>query len=190
MVDLIVVLALLGTVAALTIPRLDTAMRQVRLERLARQVASDTHRCRAAAVRLRRNVGLVFTQEGSRWSYKAVVDGDGDGVSRRDVEGGVDRQIQPKVAIDSLCPGARLGVPAGWRVPDPSGRGRLRSGSGVRAGRWGIISFSSLGDATPATLYFNDGRERLLAVRIYGGTARIRALEWRLGWPSWRRVSL
>lgn len=189
-VDTLVALALMGIGLAVALPNLASLRGQAGLERVARQLAADAIRCRAEAINRRRNVALVFDQQGNRSSYVPVADGDGDGVLRRDIQRGQDRPCGPHIFLDDLCRGARVGVPAGWGVPDPAGRGKLAPGDGVRAGRSGMLSFSPLGDATPATVYVNDGRERMLAVRIYGGTARVRVLEWRRGWARWRRIAL
>jgi len=190
MVDTLVALALMGLGVAIALPSLTSLRGQASLERVARQLAADAIRCRAEAINRRANVALVFDQHGDRFSYVPVADGDGDGVLRRDIQRGQDRPCGPRIRLDDLCRGARIGVPPGWGVPDPAGRGRLAPGDGVRAGRSDMLSFSPLGDATPATVYFNDGRERMLAVRIYGGTARVRVLEWRRGWAGWRRIAL
>jgi type II secretory pathway pseudopilin PulG len=190
LLDTLVTVAIIASALAVTLPALDGSRRQGSLARLARQVMADTHFCRAAALGRQRNVGLIFAQEAGGWTYTAVADGDWDGVSRRDYLAGADRALKRTVHLDVLCRGAGLGVPAGWRVPDPSGHGTLREGDGLRAGSAAIISFTPLGDATPASLYFNDGRSGMLVVRIYGGTARVRALEWRHGWPAWRRVPM
>lgn len=189
-VDTLVALALVGLGLSLALPNVMALRGQASLERVARQLAADAVHCRAAAINRRAHVALVFSKEGDRYVYVTVADGDGDGVLRRDMERGQDRPVGPRIVVDELCRGARLGVPEGWRVPDPSGRGRLRPGDGLRAGRSHMVSFSPLGDATPATIYINDGRERMLSVRIFGGTARVRVLEWRRGWATWRRLPL
>jgi type II secretory pathway pseudopilin PulG len=165
LVETLAWLGILGGLLVLAIPTLGGARRRADLENLARQLISDTNRCRAHAIGSQRRVGLVFTQWGKRWTYCGVVDGDHDGVSRKDLQRGIDRELFPRVDIGRLCLTAQLGVPTGWHVPDPSGMGQLRPGDGLRAGRAEIISFSPLGDATPATVYFNDGLERMLALR-------------------------
>jgi len=110
-------------------------------------------------------------------------------VSRRDFLSGVDRPIGPRVWVEFLSGGVRLGVPAGWQVPDPSGSGTLPPDDGLRIGLAAIMSFSPTAGATPCSVYFNDGRERMLAVRVAGGNGRVRLLEWQKGWPRWRDVT-
>lgn len=190
LVELLVALTILALAMTVTVPNLGAALRHAALGRLARTIAAEAHRCRMDAVNRCRNVGLVFACRGGKWSFTPVADGDGDGVSRRDFERGIDAPVRPAVLIDSLCRGASIGLPTGWRIPDPSGRGRLRRTDPLAAGRSDIVSFSPLGDATPATVYLTDNCDRVLAVRIYGATARVRILEWRRGWSKWRRLSL
>lgn len=190
LIEGMVAVAIAGLALAVSLPYLHEARRGAGLDTLARRLAAAAHRCRLLAIDRRHNVGLVFAEGADGWRYAAAEDGDGDGVSRRDVAAGIDPVLGAEVRFESLCEGARLGIPEGWEVPDPAGRGRLRPGDGLKAGSSDIISFTSLGNATSCTLYINDGRNRMLAVRIYGATARVRVLEWRRGWPRWRRRPL
>lgn len=188
-VELLVVVAISGLLVAITLPDLFAVRRQVDLPRLARQIASDARVCRQEALVSLRNIGLVFYEKKGKWAYRMVEDGNFNGILRQDFLTGRDRAIGPNVWVEFLSAGTRVGVPVDWRVPDPSGRGIL-PGDGLRLGNSNIISFSELGHASPCSVYFNDGRERMLAVRINGETGRIRALEWRRGWRAWREIVL
>ena len=182
-------LGLVALMAAMTVPNWIGVRRRADHQRLTRQIAHDTLACRIAALTGCRNVGLVFAQQHGKWYYTMVADRDGDGVSRRDFTTGVDTPLGPKTWLEFLSYDVLVGVPRGWRVPDPSGTGLLPE-DGMRTGNSNIISFSHLGHATPCTVYFNDGRERMLAVRINGSSGVIRALEWRKGWPEWREAMI
>lgn len=186
--EVLVVLAIMGMIAAIAGSDLFVVQRSVNLRRLARQVATDTRICHAEALVGLKSVGLVFYQENDKWLYRMVVDGNLNGVSRLDFERGIDKPIGPRVWLEFLSAGTRVGVPTGWKVPDPAGG--LLTGDGLRIGRSQIISFSARGTATPCSIYFNDGESRMLALRINGETGRIRALEWHRGWPEWREVAL
>ncbi|HNX49513.1 MAG TPA: prepilin-type N-terminal cleavage/methylation domain-containing protein [Thermoanaerobaculaceae bacterium] len=188
-VELLVVLAISGLLVAITLPDLFAVRRQVDLPRLARQIASDARVCRQEALVSLRNIGLVFYEKKGKWAYRMVEDGNFNGILRQDFLTGRDRAIGPNVWVEFLSAGTRVGVPVDWRVPDPGGSGIL-PGDGFRLGNSNIISFSQLGHASPCSVYFNDGRERMLAVRINGETGRIRALEWRRGWRAWREIVL
>jgi prepilin-type N-terminal cleavage/methylation domain-containing protein len=187
--EALVVLALLALVAAIALPNLSETRRKLDLERLARQVAADALRARMEALTSCRNVGLVFSEIEGRPYYVMVADGNGNGVSRRDFLRNVDKALGPRVWLEFLSAGTRLGVPREWRVPDPSGDGTLGE-QGLRAGSTAIISFSRFGHATPSSVYFNDGRARVVAVRVHGGLGRIRTLLWQRGWVQWQEVRL
>ncbi len=187
--EALVVVALFGMAAAVVAPNLGESRRIFDLHRVTRQIAQDGLRCRMEALTSYRNVGLVFAEDHGRPYYTMVIDGDGDGISRADFLHGIDKAIGPKVWVEFLSGGTHLGVPRDWRVPDPGGQGLLPS-AGLRAGLSNIISFSEQGHATPCSVYFNDGRDRVLAVRVSGDWGRIRVLQWRRGWREWVEVRL
>lgn len=189
MLELLAVLAILGLIVAVTAPDLFAVRRSVDLHRLAKQIAADATICRIEALTSCRSVGLVFYQEQGMWLYRMIADGNRNGVSRREAQANVDRPLGPRVWLEFLSSGTGVGIPPGWHVPDPSGHGTLQ-GDGLRIGGADIISFSARGTATPCSIYFNDGASRMLAVRVNGEIGRIRALEWRRGWPRWKEVPL
>ncbi len=189
LLEVVVVLAIMGLVLAIADSDLFVVQRSVNLVRLARQIDMDARMCHAEALTGCRSVGLIFFQEKDKWLYRMVVDGNINGISRSDFLKGIDKPLGPKVCLEFLSAGTRVGVPVGWRVPDPGGSGFLES-DGMRIGRSRIISFSARGTATPCSIYFNDGVSRMLAVRVNGEIGRVRALQWRRGWPQWREVVL
>jgi prepilin-type N-terminal cleavage/methylation domain-containing protein len=188
LLEVVVVLALAALLFAAAGLDLSFVRRHNDLHRLGRQLLADTLHCRIAALTGRRNVGLIFAKQRDEWFYCMVEDRDGDGVSRRDWAAGVDVAIGPRVWLEFLSQGARIGVPDGWRVPDPSGRGVLPPDDGLRLGDAATMSFTPRATSTPSTVYFNDGRERMLAVRVPGSTGKVRLLEWRQGWPRWQEL--
>ncbi len=189
LIEALAAIAIVGLVLAVTVPNMHDFERRTDMARLARQIAADALRCRMEALVSCRNVGLVFSDVEDRSYYVMVADGDNDGVSRADYLRGVDKPLGPKVWVHFLSLGARLGVPASWSVPDPSGGGTI-DGRGLRIGTSGIISFSHTGGATPSSVYFNDGHGRLLVVRVSGEHGRIRALTWCRGWAAWHEIRL
>jgi hypothetical protein len=72
------------------------------------------------------------------------------------------------------------GIPA---LPPETG---LLSGDPVRFGSSDILSFSPYGTATPGTFYLA-GDASQAAVRVTGGSARVRLMVWRGG--RWRERS-
>ncbi|MBL3677629.1 MAG: hypothetical protein JKP92_09065 [Alphaproteobacteria bacterium] len=188
--ELLVVLWILAVALAVVGLGGDRALRRASTEAVARQVRGLLWRARAEAFVLGTASGLVFDETAAgRWRCRAVIDGDGDGIRRSDIDAGVDRVFSE---IE------RLGDASGYlgildqRVPDPSGRGWLGGdlADPVRAGRGDIITFTASGTATPSTVYFCDGEEEMRALRVYGATGRVRSLAWRVGWPEWKQGRL
>jgi len=187
--EMMVTVALIGLTAAVAMPNLAENRRSSDFRRLTKQLYADAMNCRMEALTSCRNVGLVFAESNGRWYYTQVADGGNDGVSREDFLRGIDKPLGPKVWLEFLSPGTHVGVPPDWRVPDPSGDGVLPE-EGLRIGNSRIISFSRAGHATPSTVYFNDGKDRMLAIRTNGELGKIRALLWRRGWTQWQEVPI
>jgi len=184
----LVTLTLCGIAATVAAANLASLRRSAALESSCRRLRTLVVRARTVAVASGRVTSLVMTRRPGGWRCYVARDGDGDGVHRRDLARGVDEVVSEVIRIEDRPAG--LGILRGVRIPDPSGRGRLRGDPDdpVRAGRGDILTFTPWSTATPATIYLTDGRSRMRAVRVFGASARVRVLEWRVGWPRWRRV--
>ena len=113
--------------------------------------------------------------------YSVYSDGNANGVRSTDIASGEDRRIAGPYPLSGGAPGVRVGINPG--VPNlPPDTGKL-SGDPVRFGVSDILSFSPLGTATPGTFYLA-GDSAQAAVRVNGGTARVRLMLWRGG--RWR----
>jgi len=104
-------------------------------------------------------------------------DGDGDGVTRRDVQAGVDPVEDGPYTPGREFPGVRVGRPPWEGVPDlPPSRRVLGPGDpAVRFGRARMVTFDPEGHASPGSIFLTDGRDALCAVVVTGATARVRA---------------
>lgn len=135
------------------------------------------------AIQERRYVGIVF-EDGPRGATgRLYADGDGDGILREDIRGGVDRPLGSAVVLRAER--AYVGIPDG-ATKDPMGK-PLGGTDPVRFGRGEILSFSPLALATPGSLYLteSDGREGW-AFRVAGVDGRVRVFRWFDGkWERW-----
>jgi hypothetical protein len=186
-----VALALIAMMTVAGVPTLAEARRAAALRGVAARVWGMMVRCRAHAIMRKRATALVFERDGvSGWRCFIAEDGDGDGLRRTDLDSGRDRVIGEVLALDGVTAG--LGILADVPVPDPSGRGILGGDlqDPVRAGRGDIITFTPRSTATPSSVYLTDHHGRMRVLRVYGGTARVRTLVWREGWPRWRSEGL
>jgi type II secretory pathway pseudopilin PulG len=187
LIEAVLVVVALAIIVTAALPDLDRMRRAAALSAVSRQLKGLLYRCRADAVMNKRATAAVFERRsGGSWRCFVAVDGDGDGIRRRDIHGLVD-PIQGEI-LHFEAGGAGLGILQHEFVPDPSGRGRLRGklSDPVRAGRGDIITFTPRSTATPASIYLTDHRSRMRVLRVYGGTGRVISRVWRSGWPKWR----
>jgi hypothetical protein len=186
LVEVVVIMAIVALLAAVTLPAVSDALRSAALSGSAAQLKGLFFRCRALAVMNGRAYAVVFERRaGGGWRSFIASDGDGDGIRRSDIQGLVDPIVGEVVFFETDAAG--LGILSDEAVPDPSGRGRLRGDPAdpVRAGRGDIVTFTPRSTATPCSVYLTDHRSRMRVLRVYGGTGRVVMLEWRSGWTSW-----
>jgi hypothetical protein len=136
----------------------------------------------SAAVRSGVYTAIRFERrdDGSVW-YAVYQDGDGDGVRSADIDSGQDRLVSGPFLLTAGAPGVSVGINPG--IPALPPEHGLLSGDPVRFGSSDILSFSPIGTATPGTFYLA-GDAAQAAVRVTGGSARVRLMVWRGG--VWR----
>ena len=181
LVELLMVLALLGILAVLSLPRLVSASAELRVRLAAEELVSALHHSRISAVRHSVHAGLKFrTGEDGRVSYTLYRDGDGDGVRSDDIETGRDPQLAPPRVFKMLGRKVGFGFPADFVPRDPGGSGRPmdRLDDPIRFNRSDLASFGPTGTSTPGSLYVSDGRAVLMAVRVFNRTGKIKILEY------------
>ncbi len=191
LVETVVTLLLMTVGAMIAIPLLDGVVRSAALRGVTSRVRCQMLRARAEAMRTGHSTALVFEPgPGLGWRCTVVMDGDGDGVRREDIESGRDVRLEAVFQMDENKSG--LGILSNVRVPDPGGQGWLGGdlGDPVRAGAGNIMTFTSEGTSSSGTLYFSDGQSKMRALRVFGVTGRIRGLAWQAEWERWRVAGL
>ena len=177
LVEMLVALAVLGALLALSVPGLLTMTRKLRVEMAAHELMSLLRQARLRAIREGTNVGLKFLlDEPGRVAYALYRDGDGDGVLSRDIASGVDPPLGPIRELAHLGAHVRFGFPAGVAPRDPGDpRRRMdRLDDPIRLNRSNMASFGPLGTSTPGSLYLTDGSVHLAVVRIFGRTGKVK----------------
>ncbi len=189
LLEVLVTLAILGTVASLGMPNLLRLTSSLRVGLAANELVGVLRTARTYAIRYSARVGVKFrVGEDGRVSYVLCRDGDGDGVRTADIESGVDPQVGPPRELAHLGRDVRFGFPPGEAPRDPGDpRRRLtRLHDPIRFNRSDIASFGPLGGSTPGSLYLTDGRYYLRAVRVFGYTGKIRVLTYDPAAGTWR----
>ena len=181
LVEMMVVVAVIFIMAAVGFPHFRAYTAEAHLLGVNRVFKGEFRKARSMAVRSGVYTGIRFERRLEGDVFAVYADGNGNGIRSADIRTGEDRLVAGPFPLDAAVPGVRVGIIPGIPVPPP-GRGML-TGDPIRFGRSDILSFSPLGTATPGTFYLaGDGAQA--AVRVIGGSARVRLMTWRGRWRA------
>jgi hypothetical protein len=186
LIDTIVTAALCTVIGAMATPMIGRAMERERTIIGTQYLAAQMQRARLESLRRARSVAVRLELVGERTSVQLYVDGDGDGVLQRDVDLGIDPALTPLEFLDvhSRDVSLRINQP----ITDPAGSGTLSPGDDpLRIGSTALLSFSPLGGATAGTLYIAARQGPQMAIRVFGGTGRLRVLTFDVPAQRWRQ---
>jgi hypothetical protein len=183
-----VALAVLGAALVVVTPPLLHWSSALRLRLAASELSSALRLARMLALQTSGNVGLKLRpRETGRVGFTVHRDGDGDGVRSNDIVDGTDPQIGPERQLQHVGAHVRFGFPPGPAPRDPGDPSRRleRLEDPIRFNNSDIAAFSSLGQATPGSLYLTDGAAGLVVVRVVGRTGRVRVMVYDAGDERW-----
>jgi len=183
LVEMIVVAAIILVMAAVAAPAFRPFFAEAHLLGAGQQFKSQFRLAYSMAVRSGVYTAIRFERlADGNVQYAVYADGNSNGVRSEDIRSGRDRLVSGPFPLTGGAPGVRVGINEG--VPAiPPDDGDL-AGDPVRFGRSDILSFSPIGTATPGTFYLA-GDVAQAAVRVNGGSARVRLMVWRGG--KWRQ---
>jgi hypothetical protein len=147
-------------------------------------VARTLHAARMEALKRRVSVAVRFEADGGDVVMATYVDGNGNGVRAADISSGDDPLVRPRWRLRDQFAGVGFGFEAG--VPDVDGGDTSSNPDPIRAGRSRMLSFSPTGTSSSGTVYLHGRGAHQLAVRVLGGTGRIRSYDFDFG--SWKWV--
>lgn len=187
LIELMIVLAILMTMAFITAPPLLRITGDLRIRLAAQEVVGVLRTARAFATRHGANVAVRFrTARNGTVTYAIYRDGDGDGVLSRDIDTRVDPEVAPPRRLDQTGHRVQLGFPLGRRLRDPgSPQYWLQTNDPIRFSA-DMASFGPLGTSTPGSLYLTDGSSRVAVVRVLGRTGRVRVMTYDFDEQLWR----
>jgi hypothetical protein len=186
LVDAVVTAGLCTVMGAMAMPMIGRATERERTIIGTQYLAGQMQRARLESLRRARSVAVRLELVGGRTSVQLYVDGNGDGVLQRDVDLGIDPALTPMEFLDvhSRDVSLRINQP----ITDPGGSGTLSPGDNpLRFGGTALLSFSPLGGATAGTLYIAARRGPQMAIRVFGGTGRVRILTFDVPARQWRQ---
>jgi type II secretory pathway pseudopilin PulG len=180
-VELLLVLSVTATIAALVAPLTAHTVDEVRARNAAEFLAGRLRLARQQAVGSRRATAVVFDQVGATWSLRVCTDRNANGVRRADIAAGLDRCIEGPHAIDELFSGMALVVDPALTGP----AGEPGSPDPVRFGTSDMASCTPLGSCTAGTVFLQSARGSQYAVRVGNITGRTRVLRYETGASQW-----
>jgi prepilin-type N-terminal cleavage/methylation domain-containing protein len=182
LIELVASIGIILVMAATALPAFRARFADAHIVGAGQQFKGHFRLAWSTAVRLNVYAGIRFEREpDGRVFYSVYKDGNDNGVRSRDIAAGVDERIAGPFPLSGGAPGVRVGINPG--VPNIAPESGLLSGDPVRFGSSDILSFSPMGTATPGTFYLA-GDSAQAAVRVNGGSARVRLMLWRGG--RWR----
>jgi prepilin-type N-terminal cleavage/methylation domain-containing protein len=182
LLELLMALSVAGVASGIAFASFERDVSATREAGAARAFAMRVRQMRLEAIQRSAGVALHFVTSSSAPSFRAYLDGNGNGVRTREIASGVDPPLAPVAALDDGLGGVRFerapdipavgddddGAASGGSAGDPS--------DAIRLGAAGLLSFAPMGSGTSGTIYLR-GATRQFAVRVYGPTGRVRLLE-------------
>jgi hypothetical protein len=171
-------LCLMTTAFGIGIPRGWRLKEEYKLRGASLYMRSLMRHVRAKAAAENRYAGIVFEEAEGDPVFAIHLDGNGNGIRRREILSGVDMRIGEPSRLSETFSGVRYGKP-----PLGSDAGF----PGLRIGRSHILSFSPLGQSTSGTLFLSNRFGSVHAVVVFGATGRVRVQRFVRG--RWEPVS-
>jgi type II secretory pathway pseudopilin PulG len=185
LIDTICAAAVCTIMGAIAVPVIGGSLDRERTIIGAQFLAGQLQRARLEALKRARTVAVHVVIIGERTRIQLFVDGDGDGVRQHDVDLGIDPPLAPQEFLDDRSRGVSLRI--NQAVTDIGGAGELAPADDpLRIGNTALLSFSPLGSATAGTLYVAGHRGPQMAIRVFGGTGRVRVLTFDAQARQWR----
>jgi hypothetical protein len=181
--ELMVCVSLATLVVAAGAPAVLASREAVLADGAADSVAGELHNARMEALKRRANVAIRFEADGGDIFMASYVDGNGNGVRASDISSGEDRRIRPRWLLRDQFVGVGFGFEAG--VPDVDGGDTSSNPDPIRVGQSRMLSFSPTGTSSSGTVYVRGRGAHQLAVRVLGGTGRIRSYDFDFGSWTW-----
>jgi prepilin-type N-terminal cleavage/methylation domain-containing protein len=180
LIELLTAIAILGLTFAIAVPQWQSLRRRAAVRAAATELRAIFRDVRMRAITRASNSGVKFAQGAGGWTYTMYDDGDGDGVRNDDIKSGVDRRVKGPLGVLSALNGsmlASISLPSTVAI-DPDGSKFAAGASPVQFGVSTICSFSPVGESTPGTIYLADAAGDAYAVRVFGGSARVRLIHY------------
>ena len=173
LVELLMVVAIIGLIAAATVPRITAGLDAARARGAAFYVSSRFALARTLAAQRNANVAFRFEPQGTSFRVRTFMDTNGNGVRTAEIVSGVDAPILPDERLDHQFSGVKYGFVPGARLIDGTVVGE--GDDPIRFGATDMLVFTPSGTATAGTVYIRSSSGGAqFAVVVLGATGRTR----------------
>jgi type II secretory pathway pseudopilin PulG len=183
LVELLVVVALALLICGAGMPALLAARDDARADGAVDFLVGELRQARMEALRRNAQVAVRFEPVEADYRLVLYVDGNGNGVRSADIAAGADRLLRTRGFLADQFPGARFGIDGD--AVDLDGVPSVENPSPVRFGTSRMVSFSPTGTSSSGSVYVVGRGRRQLAVRVLGGTGRVRSFLYNFGARTW-----
>jgi len=185
LLDTLFATALCLTLTAIAVPVVGGSLERERTIVGTQYLAGQLQRARLESLKQARSVAVRIEIVGERARLQLFADGNGNGVSQRDIDRAIDPPLTLPEFLDDRSRDVSLRI--NQQIVDVSGAGQLAPGDDpLRIGNTALLAFSPLGGATSGTLFVAAHRGPQMAIRVFGGTGRVRVLMFDAQARQWR----
>src|SRR5580765_151337 len=178
--ELAVTVGVVITVTAIAVPAVEAGLDEARTAGAARYLAARLADARMEAIQRSTEVAMRFTSTAGGYTYAVYADGNHNGVLAREVSDDIDRPIHATERLSNHFRNVEFGtLPA---LPAIDAGGTAPGNDPVRCGSSNSLSFGPLGTSSSGTIYLLGRSRTQYAVRVFGGSAKIRV--YRFDWRS------
>jgi hypothetical protein len=124
---------------------------------------------------------MVFGRGAELGTWILAIDGDGDGISTRDVRRGLDPMSGALRRLSERHAGVDFGLPPSI----PPVQGGSRPSAPFPMGPSGVLAIAPSGASSTGTIYLCHAAQSCAAVRLYGPGGRVSL--WEFDGGAWRR---
>jgi type II secretory pathway pseudopilin PulG len=186
LLELLAAVGLMTTLTAASVPRVLAQIDQMRAAGAARYVSTRLHLARMEAVTRGSDVALRFARTSAGYGWTTYRDGNGNGVRARDIAQRIDPELAQFECLSNSFRGVDFGVLPG--VPPIESGDSAPGDDPIKIGSTDILTFAPLGTSTAGTLYILGQSQAQYAVRIFGGTGKIRTLKFDVRSRRWNPI--
>jgi prepilin-type N-terminal cleavage/methylation domain-containing protein len=182
LLELLLGIAVLGTLLTISVPVTATALDEVRTGMAARYLEGRIMNARTLAVKRSASVALRFEPVAGGYAVAEYLDGNGNGVRSAEIAAGLDPPLALRQFLHEQFPSVVFGLRA--NTPDLDGVRSASDTDGVRFGTSRLLSMAPDGTSSSGTVYLH-GKRGQFAVRVLGATGRTRVLKFDTGAGRW-----